>query len=353
MQKIVVSGGAGFIGSSLVRFICDQTTCSCLNIDCLSYASDVRTLNSAIDNPRYQHLLADIRDRRTIARNLENFKPNLIINLAASTHVDRSIDDPDEFISANVVGTYEFLQAATTYWEKLSPSKRNQFRFLHISTDEVFGSLGTSGHFNETTRYDPRSPYSASKACSDHLVRTWYHTYGLPTLVTNCSNNYGPFQFPEKLIPLVILNALERKPISVYGAGDHVRDWIYVEDHVQALWKVATHAAPGSSYNIGGNSESTNLQVVSEICNVLDELKPHKDGSYSNLIEFVSDRPGHDKRYSIDSSKIHRDLGWQPTVDFKNGLRRTINWYIENEWWWQPIRTRIYAGERLGRGKLT
>lgn len=349
MEKVLLTGGCGFIGSGVARFIASLNGSAILNIDCLTYAGRRESIRLGKESNNYQHLQLDIRDGEAVSQAITNYEPAVIMHLAAESHVDRSIDGPADFISTNVVGTFELLQAATEYWNQLSGSRKDAFRFHHISTDEVYGSLGETGYFTEETPYDPRSPYSASKASSDHLVRAWHHTYGLPTIITNCSNNYGPYQFPEKLIPLVTLNALERKPLPIYGKGDNIRDWLYVEDHVQALWTVVNEGQPGSTYNIGGNEERTNLQVVETICNILDETKPHPDGSYSNLIEFVEDRPGHDKRYAIDATKIKTELGWEPTVSFETGIRKTIQWYLENEWWWEPIRSGSYAGDRLGK----
>lgn len=348
LKKILVTGGSGFIGSCTLRYLALRNL-SLANIDCLTYAGRRESLCDITAQADYTHVQIDIRDKNAVTTAVRIFQPDVVMHLAAESHVDRSIDGPADFISTNVVGTFELLQAATEYWNRLSSSRKEAFRFHHISTDEVYGSLGDTGHFTEETPYDPRSPYSASKASSDHLVRAWHHTYGLPTIITNCSNNYGPYQFPEKLIPLVTLNALERKPLPIYGKGDNIRDWLYVEDHVQALWTVVNEGQPGSTYNIGGNEERTNLQVVETICKILDEIKPHPDGSYSNLIEFVEDRPGHDKRYAIDATKIKTELGWEPTVSFEIGIRKTIQWYLENEWWWEPIRSGTYAGDRLGK----
>ena len=346
--RILMTGGSGFIGSCTLRYLAPRNF-SLANIDCLTYAGRTESLRGITEQANYTHVKIDIRDKNAVNSAIREFQPDVVMHLAAESHVDRSIDGPADFISTNVVGTFELLQAATKYWNQLSGSRKDAFRFHHISTDEVYGSLGETGYFTEATPYDPRSPYSASKASSDHLVRAWHHTYGLPTIITNCSNNYGPYQFPEKLIPLVTLNALERKPLPIYGKGDNIRDWLYVEDHVRALWTVVNEGKPGSTYNIGGNEERTNLEVVETICNILDEIKPHPDGSYFNLIEFVEDRPGHDKRYAIDATKIKTELGWEPTVSFETGIRNTIQWYLENEWWWEPIRSGTYAGDRLGK----
>jgi dTDP-glucose 4,6-dehydratase len=348
---MLVTGGAGFIGSALVRLLVGQEAHAVLNVDKLTYAGNLDSLQSISRHPAYQFLQADICDREAIDAALAAFRPEAILHLAAESHVDRSIDGPSAFIQTNLVGTYTMLDAARHYWSRLPDGPRAQFRFLHVSTDEVFGSLGPTGFFTETTPYDPRSPYSASKAGSDHLARAWHHTYGLPVVVTNCSNNYGPYHFPEKLIPLVILNALEEKPLPVYGAGDQIRDWLYVEDHARALLQAVTRGEPGHTYNIGGNSERTNLHVVQTICDILDELRPLAGGARRRLITFVADRPGHDKRYAIDCSRIRTELGWQPQESFETGLRKTIEWYLAHEDWWRPIREAKYQGERLGTNR--
>lgn len=350
-KRILITGGSGFIGTSLIRHLCKSACNKILNIDCLTYASSPDSLNEVSNQENYQHRQHDIRNLSEVTSALQEFEPDLVLHLAAESHVDRSIDSGEDFISTNIVGTYNMLEASLIHWRRLSTDRKSQFRFHHISTDEVYGSLGATGYFSEESPYAPSSPYSASKASSDHLVRAWNRTYGLPTLITNCSNNYGPFQFPEKLIPVVILNALDRKPLPIYGSGDNIRDWIFVDDHIEALWSVATGGSPGSTYNIGGNQEYTNLEVVKTICDILDSIKPHEDGCYSELIEFVSDRPGHDKRYAIDASKIKREIGWQPKIDFQTGIFRTIEWYLANEWWWRPIRDNGYAQERLGADK--
>jgi len=348
-MNVLITGGAGFIGSALVRHLIGLGGHRVLNIDKLTYAGNLASLQAVSGNPAYRFLQADICDHAAMDGAFASFQPDVVFHLAAESHVDRSITGPSAFIQTNVVGTYTLLEAARAYWSALPQERRDAFRFLHVSTDEVFGSLGPSGFFTETTAYDPRSPYSASKAASDHLVRAWHHTYGLPVLVTNCSNNYGPYQFPEKLIPLLILNALEEKPLPVYGKGDNIRDWLHVEDHVRALTLVAARGVPGQTYAIGGNNERTNLQVAQTICDLLDELHPTAKGSRRRLITFVTDRPGHDHRYAIDSSRLQRELGWQATETFETGMRRTIQWYPENQGWWQPIREQKYGGERLGR----
>ena len=348
LKRVIVTGGAGFIGSEVVRqFILDSDV-EVLNLDWLTYAGNLSSLRNVESHPRYQFLRADICDRSAMVRVFNDFSPDAVMHLAAESHVDRSIDGPSAFIQTNVVGTATLLEVATVYWRTLSDDAKSAFRFQHISTDEVYGSLGTDGLFTERTPYDPRSPYSASKAASDHLVRAWYHTYGLPVLLTNCSNNYGPYHFPEKLIPLVILNALDGRPLPIYGKGDNVRDWLYVGDHARALRLVARLGVPGETYNIGGNNERTNLQVVEAICSALDELAP-RNSPYRDLITFVPDRPGHDKRYAIDASKLRNALGWLPQESFDTGIRKTVQWYLDNAWWWQPIRDKKYAGERLGK----
>lgn len=355
MQRVIVTGGAGFIGSALIRHLIFNTQVSVLNIDKLTYAGNLSSLNAITNhadtslNARYQFLQADIADALSMADAIAAFQPDTIMNLAAESHVDRSIDSPSTFIDTNIKGTFVLLQAALNYWDGLGDLVKQQFRFHHISTDEVYGSLGDTGLFTEDTAYDPRSPYSASKAASDHLVKAWFHTYGLPVVVTNCSNNYGPYHFPEKLIPLVILNALEEKPLPIYGKGDNIRDWLYVDDHARALVLAVSQGKPGGTYNIGGSNEQTNLQVVEAVCTVLDELRPRAAGQpYKALIEFVEDRKGHDQRYAIDASKLENELGWRAEENFDSGIRKTVIWYLENDWWWRPIREHRYAGERLG-----
>jgi dTDP-glucose 4,6-dehydratase len=350
-MRFLVTGGAGFIGSSVVRHILQKTEHTVLVVDRLTYAGNLDSLEPVSGNPRYRFVQADIVDAGAMNENVRSFAPDVVMHLAAESHVDRSIDGPAEFIRTNVVGTYSLLQATLDYWRGLPQDRKDAFRFHHISTDEVFGSLGPTGLFREDSRYEPNSPYSASKAASDHLVRAWHHTYGLPTVVSNCSNNYGPYHFPEKLIPLMIINALEGKPLPVYGNGENVRDWLHVEDHAEALVLVATRGKVGESYNIGANSERSNLQVVRAICSLMDELAPDPaNGSRARLITFVTDRPGHDARYAIDASKIARELGWRPRYDFEDGLRQTVEWYLSNRPWWEAVRSAGYRGERLGVG---
>ncbi|TDX21870.1 dTDP-glucose 4,6-dehydratase [Rhodovulum visakhapatnamense] len=343
-MKILVTGGAGFIGSAVVRrAIADGH--EVVNLDALTYAACLENVASVAGHPGYVFVQADIRDPAGLETVFAEHAPDAVMHLAAESHVDRSIDGPGAFIETNVLGTYALLQAARGYWE--GRGRPESFRFHHISTDEVFGSLGPEGKFTETTPYDPRSPYSASKASSDHLVRAWHETYGLPVLLTNCSNNYGPYHFPEKLIPVVILNALAGKPIPVYGAGENVRDWLYVEDHAAALLLVVQKGQVGRSYNIGGENEARNIDLVRMICAILDEIKP-ADRPYSSLISFVADRPGHDLRYAIDPARIREELGWRPSVTLEEGLRRTVIWYLENETWWRPLLDRQGVGVRLG-----
>lgn len=346
-MKLLVTGGAGFIGSAVVRRAIAQGH-AVVNVDALTYAACLDNVASVADNPNYAFEKADIRDAEAMERIFTAHQPDAIMHLAAESHVDRSIDGPGAFIDTNVMGTYTLLQAARGYWE--NKGKPEGFRFHHISTDEVFGSLGAEGQFTEETPYDPRSPYSASKAASDHLVRAWHETYGLPVVLTNCSNNYGPFHFPEKLVPVVILNALHGKAIPIYGDGSNVRDWLYVEDHADALLVVLQKGPLGRSYNIGGENERTNLELVTTICAILDEKRPLESGSYSNLITYVTDRPGHDARYAIDPTRIREELGWRPSVTVEEGLAQTVQWYLDNESWWRALLNRDGVGKRLGTG---
>ncbi len=343
-MKLLVTGGAGFIGSALVRQAIGAGH-EVINLDALTYAACLENVASVSSHPRYRFEHADIRDRAALDRILTTHEPDAILHLAAESHVDRSIDGPGAFIDTNVTGTYTLLEAARAYWT--ANGKPETFRFHHVSTDEVFGSLGPTGHFTETSPYDPRSPYSASKAASDHLVRAWHETYGLPILLTNCSNNYGPYHFPEKLIPVVILNALAGRPIPVYGAGDNIRDWLFVEDHADALLIVLTRGKTGRSYNIGGENEATNIDLIRRICALLDVRRP-ESAPHDRLITFVTDRPGHDKRYAIDPSRIREELGWRPSVTLDEGLSRTVDWYLDNEDWWRALQARDGVGARLG-----
>lgn len=343
-MKIMVTGGAGFIGSAVIRLLIKETTHQVLNVDKLTYAGNLESLKEVAESDRYRFIQADICDRQAMETAFASFAPDAVMHLAAESHVDRSIDGPAQFIQTNIFGTYNLLEVARHY-----AKGRSDFRFHHISTDEVYGDLDLDDSlFTEETPYDPSSPYSASKASSDHLVRSWHRTFGLPVLVTNCSNNYGPYHFPEKLVPLVILNALEGQPLPVYGKGEQVRDWLYVEDHARALVTVVTSGKPGQTYNIGGHNEKQNIEVVKEICAILDDLRPRSDGRhYSEQITFVADRPGHDMRYAIDAGKIERELGWKPAETFATGLRKTVQWYLDNQWWWEPLRQR-YQRQRLG-----
>jgi dTDP-glucose 4,6-dehydratase len=342
-RRCIVTGGCGFIGSALVRRLCRDGR-EVLVIDKLTYAGVRESLKEVEGS--YSLLVADICDRAAMENAFADFRPDTVFHLAAESHVDRSIDRPGEFVRTNILGTAVLLQVALDYWRK-----HPDFVFQHISTDEVYGTLGESGYFTESTPYSPHSPYSASKASSDHLVRAWHDTYGLPVLITNCSNNYGPYHFPEKLIPLVILNCLEEKPLPVYGKGANVRDWLYVDDHVSALCLVNEKGETGRTYNVGGHNERTNLEVVKTVCSVLDELRPRARGRYEDLITYVSDRPGHDLRYAIDPARLMNELGWKPRENFESGIRKTVRWYLENEWWWKPIREGKYSGQRLGEQK--
>jgi dTDP-glucose 4,6-dehydratase len=345
--KVLITGGAGFIGSALVRHLIGTTDWRVINLDKLTYAGNLESLGKAAQNVRHKFVQLDICDQAGVAALLEAEQPDAIMHLAAESHVDRSIDRPDAFIETNFVGTYRLLTNALGYWRRLDGVRQAAFRFHHVSTDEVFGSLGEEGHFSEESPYRPNSPYSASKAGSDHLVRAWHHTYGLPAFITNCSNNYGPYQFPEKLIPLMITRALAGKSLPVYGSGRNVRDWLYVEDHARALVHALQHVRPGQVYAIGGNAESSNIDLVRTLCRLLDEKVP-ASRPYGELIEFVTDRPGHDARYAIDASRMRDELGWAPRIALQDGLARTVSWYIENRGWWERVQSGAYRGERLG-----
>ncbi|MBP2446517.1 dTDP-glucose 4,6-dehydratase [Rhizobium leguminosarum] len=346
-MRILVTGGAGFIGSALVRHLVSEIGAEVLNVDTLTYAGNLASLKSVESAPNYQFLRADICDRAGMQEAFASFRPDIVMHLAAESHVDRSISGAADFIQTNIVGTFSLLDAARHYWDGLDAHSKNAFRFLHVSTDEVYGSLGDQGLFEETTPYDPSSPYSASKAASDHLAIAWHRTYGLPVVVSNCSNNYGPFHFPEKLIPLMILNALEGKPLPIYGNGANVRDWLYVEDHARALFTIASGGRPGEKYNVGGRNERRNIDVVHRICAILDGVYSDK-APHARLITNVTDRPGHDARYAIDASKLESELGWKAQETFETGIEKTVHWYLDNEWWWRPLRENVYSGERLG-----
>ena len=348
-MKILVTGGAGFIGSAIIRQYINKTRHEIINLDLLTYAGNLESLSSVDNSDRYQFVQVDIRDNHAVERVFQRYQPDAVMHLAAESHVDRSIDGPAEFILTNIVGTYNLLNTAKNYWGKLQPEQQKQFRFHHISTDEVYGDLGEHDFFTETTRYDPSSPYSASKASSDHLVRSWHRTYGLPVIITNCSNNYGGYQFPEKLIPLIIINAMAGKPLPIYGKGDQIRDWLHVDDHARALRLVLEKGAIGETYNIGGHNEKTNLEVVKTICALLDQLFPDSPNiPHESLITHVKDRPGHDVRYAIDAQKIANDLGWMPQESFATGIEKTVKWYMENQVWCQRVLDGSYRGERLG-----
>ena len=348
-MRILVTGGAGFIGSALTRRLITQSDHTVLVLDKLTYAGSLTCLEPVSADPRFSFVHGDICDAALVGQTLAAFDPDVIVHLAAESHVDRSIDGPGAFIQTNLVGTFTLLQGALAHWRGLDPERAGRFRFHHVSTDEVYGSLGETGLFREDTAYDPRSPYSASKAGSDHLVSAWGHTYGLPVVITNCSNNYGPYHFPEKLIPLVIIKALAGAPLPVYGRGENIRDWLYVEDHARALQAVFEGGRPGQTYNVGGRSERRNIEVVQAICAGLDRMRPRADGRpYAEQITFVADRPGHDQRYAIDAAKIEAELGWRPLETFESGLEKTIAWYLDHEPWWRAIQDGAYGGQRLG-----
>ena len=346
-MRILVTGGAGFIGSALVRYLVAEIGAEVLNLDKLTYAGNLESLAPVEALPNYRFVKADICDHEAVAAAINGFKPDHIMHLAAESHVDRSITGAKDFIETNVLGTFTLLEAARHYWNGLEGAAKSGFRFLHVSTDEVYGSLGPTGLFEETMPYDPSSPYSASKAASDHLAKAWHRTYGLPVVVSNCSNNYGPYHFPEKLIPLNIINALEGKPLTVYGDGSNIRDWLYVEDHARALHLICAKGRLGETYNVGGRNERRNIDVVNRICAIMDELA-RKAHPHTDLITFVTDRPGHDHRYAIDATKLETELGWKAQENFDTGIRKTVEWYLDNEAWWAPLRGGVYTGERLG-----
>lgn len=348
-KTVLLTGGAGFIGSALVRYLIDATDVTVVNVDKLTYAGSLHSIGEAQHSERHHFHQQDIIDMQAMRDLVNQYQPDYIMHLAAESHVDRSIDGPDAFIQTNIVGTYNLLQVAREYYEQLEGERKDKFKFHHISTDEVYGSLGETGLFTETTRYKPNSPYSASKASSDHLVRAWNKTYHLPVVISNCSNNYGPYQFPEKLIPLVTLKAISGEPLPIYGKGDNIRDWLFVDDHVKALWKIVTEGENGQVYNVGGHNEKTNIEVVETICSILDELQPRDDGAkYAEQITFVEDRPGHDRRYAIDAQKIAKKLGWNPEETFETGIRKTIEWYLGNTEWIGKV-SENYDGTRLGK----
>ncbi len=346
-MRVIVTGGAGFIGSAVCRDLIGRGGIDVCNIDKLTYAGNLASLKEIEASPGYRFHKADVADFDAMRQAFASFQPDYVMHLAAESHVDRSITGSRDFVETNIVGTFALLEAAREYWSALEGPQKDAFRFLHVSTDEVYGSLGDEGAFVETTPYDPSSPYSASKAAADHLAGAWHRTYGLPVVLSNCSNNYGPYHFPEKLIPLIILNALHGKPLPVYGKGENVRDWLYVEDHARALFTIATRGRPGEKYNVGGRNEWRNIDVVRRVCQVLDELRPSQTPR-ETLIEFVTDRPGHDARYAIDATKLETELGWRAEETFDTGIVKTVEWYLANEWWWRPLRDKVYSGERLG-----
>ncbi len=350
-RRVLVTGGAGFIGSAVCRHLISKGNQVC-NVDKLTYAGNMSSLSNIKADELYLFHREDICERDKLDKIFGEFMPDHVIHLAAESHVDRSISGSREFVDTNIVGTFVLLEAARAYWSKLVAKPRSCFRLLHVSTDEVYGSLGSDGLFTEETRYDPSSPYSATKAAADHLVMAWVRTYGFPGIISNCSNNYGPYHFPEKLIPLVILNAMHEKPLPVYGKGDNIRDWLYVDDHAKALDLIVSKGRVGEKYNVGGRNERQNIEVVRTICDILDRLRP-RSGSYHDLITFVTDRPGHDHRYAIDATKLETELGWRAEENFDSGIEKTVRWYLENEWWWRPLRERVYQGERLGLLKGT
>lgn len=350
-MRIIVTGGAGFIGSAVCRHLIAETDAYVVNVDKLTYAGNLNSNRNVSGDPRYRFVKADICDQAVIGELFDQVRPNAVLHLAAESHVDRSITGSRSFIDTNVVGTHTMLEVARRYWSTLTGPTKERFRFLHVSTDEVYGSLGATGLFSESTAYDPSSPYAASKAASDHLAVAWHRTYGLPVIVSNCSNNYGPYQFPEKLIPLMILNAVEGKPLPVYGDGSNVRDWLYVEDHARALYLILKKGRPGETYNVGGRNERKNLEVVQGICAALDQLSPN-GRPHDRHVTYVTDRPGHDHRYAIDATKLERELGWRAEETFTTGLARTVQWYLDNEWWWSPLRQKVYGGERIGLVKV-